>query len=312
MGKDSVMRTQVNPAVSVGLPVYNGEKYLAVAIDSVLAQTFRDFELIIADNASTDRTQEICDAYAKRDSRIRYMRHPANRGASFNYNFVFHEARAHYFKWIAHDDFIAPSFLGACVESLNSDQSAVLAYTHHIDVDENGAVLRTVSRSKGQEDDISTRFWELMEGLYTCEEVFGLIRSSVLCKTPLIADYTDSDRTLLGELSLYGKFREVRQPLFFHRMHAESSVRNFPVFRERAVWFNPNLRGRLILSAWRQFFQMIRAIFRAPIRIVTRLACSWQAIRWFKWRWRWMFKELFMELWDFARRSFGQVIGTKP
>jgi hypothetical protein len=150
-----------------------------------------------------------------------------------------------------------------------------------------------------------------MEGKHTCEEVFGLIRSSVLSKTPLIADYADSDRTLLGELALHGKFGEVSQPLFFHRIHAESSVRRFPVFRKRAVWFNPDLRGRLVLSAWRQFLQMLGAILRAPIGNAARLACYWQAIRWFKWRWRWMLSELLMELWDFLRRPLADGIRNK-
>jgi hypothetical protein len=151
-----------------------------------------------------------------------------------------------------------------------------------------------------------------MENEHTCEEVFGLIRSSVLGKTPLIADYTDSDRTLLGELALHGRFREVPQPLFFHRIHAESSVRRFPVFRTRAVWFNPDLRGRLILSAWRQYIQMLSAILRAPIGTADRLACYWQALRWFKWRWRWMFTELFVELWEFVRRSFADPGSKRP
>jgi hypothetical protein len=142
--------------------------------------------------------------------------------------------------------------------------------------------------------------------------VFGLIRSSVLGRTPLIADYADSDRTLLGELALHGKFAEIAQPLFLHRIHAESSVRRFPVFRTRAVWFNPELRGRLVLSAWRQFFQMLGAILRAPIGNAARLACYWQALRWFKWRWRWMFSELFMELRDFAQRPFGSVRDKRP
>lgn len=288
--------------VSIGLPVYNGQKYLRVAIDSIIAQSFENFELIISDNGSTDATQEICQSYADRDARVRYIRQPENRGAGFNYNFVFHEARGKYFKWLAHDDYLAPDNLKASVEALDANPGAVLAYTYHIDVDENGSEIRTVSRTKGQDDRVSERLWDLMEGSYTCEEVFGLIRCSLLGRTPLIADYTDSDRTLLGELALYGKFAVVREPLFYHRLHAESSVRQNPVFRQRAVWFNPNLRGRLILSAWRQFFQILRAILKAPIGIGDRLSCYWQALRWFKWRWRWMFTELFCELWEYARR----------
>lgn len=289
------------PLVSVGLPVYNGQKYLAVAIESVLAQTFADFELVISDNGSTDETQAICEAYAARDARIRYIRQPQNRGAGFNYNFVFHEARGRYFKWLAHDDWLAPDNLKASVAALDADPDVVLAYTHHIDIDDEGAEIRAVRRAKGQDDEVSKRLWDLMEGGYTCEEVFGLIRSSILRKTPLIANHTDSDRTLLGELVLYGKLAEVREPLFYHRIHAGSSVRQNPVFHQRAAWFDPKLKGRLVLSAWRQFFQMLRAIFAAPLGVRTRAACYWQALRWFKWRWRWMFEQLFGEVWHYVR-----------
>jgi glycosyltransferase involved in cell wall biosynthesis len=302
------MSTHVKPFISVGLPVYNGANYLAVAIESVLAQTFRDLELVISDNASTDETQEICESFARRDSRVRYFRQPVNRGAGFNYNFVFHRSRGRYFRWLAHDDYIAPSCLSACVALLNSDMSLVLAYTHHVDVNELGIAIRTVSRTKGQDDDVSKRFWDLMDGLHTCEEIFGLIRSDTLARSRLIADYTDSDRTLLGELSLYGKFGEVREVLFYHRLHAKSSVKIHPTFRDRAVWFNPNLKGRLVLSAWRQFYEMIAAIRRAPLGRVPKSQCYWQAIRWFKWRWRWMFSELFLEIRDFSRRSFARFV----
>ncbi len=307
MRKKPIVDTQKNPLVSVGLPVFNGEKYLAVAIESVLTQAFQDFELIISDNASTDKTREICEFFAAYDSRVRYFRQPTNRGAGFNYNFVFYQAGGRYFRWLAHDDFIAQDCLSACVEALDTDSLRVLAYTHHIDVDEYGIPIRMVSRTKGQNEKVSMRFWDLMEGLYTCEEVFGLVRSSILCKTSLIKNYSDSDRTLLGELSLYGKFIEIREPLFYHRIHPDSSVRRNPMFRERAVWFDPSLKNRLVLSAWKQFFQMLIGINRAPIGMLNRIQCHWQAIRWFKWRWRWMFSELFLEILDFWRRSFKRM-----
>ena len=65
-----------SPRLSIGLPVYNGERFLAQALECLLAQTFRDFELVISDNASTDRTSEICYAYVQRDPRVRYVRNP--------------------------------------------------------------------------------------------------------------------------------------------------------------------------------------------------------------------------------------------
>ena len=108
------------PKVSIGLPVYNGERYLREALDSILGQTFRDFELIICDNASTDETAAICADYAARDPRIRYHRQTHNIGATANFNHTFELARGAYFKWAAHDDVLAPTWLEKCVASARS------------------------------------------------------------------------------------------------------------------------------------------------------------------------------------------------
>lgn len=94
------------PAVSIGLPVYNGASYIREALDSLLAQTFADFELIISDNASTDATETICRDYAARDRRMRYYRQTDNRGALANFLFVLDQAVAPYFMWAAHDDLL--------------------------------------------------------------------------------------------------------------------------------------------------------------------------------------------------------------
>jgi glycosyltransferase involved in cell wall biosynthesis len=95
------------PLVSVGLPVYNGERYLSRALDSILEQSLSDFELIISDNASSDTTEAICRDYARRDPRIRYVRQRENLGAPRNWNFVVHEARGRYFKWASASDYCA-------------------------------------------------------------------------------------------------------------------------------------------------------------------------------------------------------------
>jgi len=129
------------PRMSIGLPVFNGGRFLKDTVDSVLAQTFDDFELIISDNASTDDTEEIARAYAARDQRVRYFRNEANLGAAKNFNRVFELARGEYFKWTAHDDICAPSFLLRCIEVLDRDPSVTLCYTRQIDIDEQGQIL---------------------------------------------------------------------------------------------------------------------------------------------------------------------------
>src|SRR5512139_3267591 len=116
------------PRVSIGVPVYNGENFLKDALDSLLAQTFKDFEIVIADNVSTDQTEEICRSYAAKDARIRYYRNETNIGAGPNHNRVFELSRGEYFKWVCHDDMCAPEFLERCIEVLDRDPSVVLCH----------------------------------------------------------------------------------------------------------------------------------------------------------------------------------------
>src|SRR5258708_9503485 len=112
--------------IAIGLPVHNGDNYLAAAIDTILAQTYGDFDLVISDNASTDGTEEICQAYAQRDRRIRYIRQPKNVGAAANHNLTVRMTDSPYFKWAAHDDLLAPGFLAASVDVLPPHPTAVL------------------------------------------------------------------------------------------------------------------------------------------------------------------------------------------
>jgi glycosyltransferase involved in cell wall biosynthesis len=133
-----VNRTRPSPRLSIGLPVYNGERLLPQAIECLLAQTFGDFEIVIGDNASTDRTREICQDYVRRDRRIRYVRHEHNLGAVANFNRVFELSPSHLFKWAAHDDLHRETYLESCVKLLDRNPDAILAHTGTAFVDEFG------------------------------------------------------------------------------------------------------------------------------------------------------------------------------
>ena len=131
-----------NPTVSIGLPVFNGERYLAGALNCLLQQDYEDFELIISDNASTDATESICREYAAKDPRIRYSRNATNIGASLNYNRVFGLARGEFFKWASHDDECHPSLVRRCLEVFEqAPASAVLVYSMAEIIDELGRVM---------------------------------------------------------------------------------------------------------------------------------------------------------------------------
>src|SRR3989442_255266 len=147
-------RSSRRPRVSVGMPVYNGERYLAEAVDSLLAQTYEDFELIICDNASTDRTGEIARSYAARDTRVRYARNEKNLGAGGNFRRAVALASGEYFRWAASDDVCAPQSLARCVEVLDQEPAAVLAYPSTRFIDEHG---RVTGRSEEHTSELQSR-----------------------------------------------------------------------------------------------------------------------------------------------------------
>ena len=128
--------------VSIGMPVYNGEKFIREALDSLLAQTFTDFELIISDNASTDSTEAICREYAAKDARIRYIRHSENKGPAANFQFVLDGAVGKYFMWAAADDVWHPTFVAKCCTALENDTSIGFVVTRYTVVSRFNPLLR--------------------------------------------------------------------------------------------------------------------------------------------------------------------------
>ncbi len=136
------MLVNAAPRLSVGLPVLNGEHFIAESLEALLGQSYTNFELIIADNASTDDTGDICRKYAKDDSRIRYHRHPQNIGLAPNHNFVVQEARGELFKWAANDDLYASTLLARCVEALDEYPDVVLAHSWTAKINSAGNVTK--------------------------------------------------------------------------------------------------------------------------------------------------------------------------
>jgi len=279
------MSTLVGPApiprVSVGLPVYNGENFLDEAIRSVLGQTMDSIELIISDNASTDHTEEICRTWSARDERVRYVRNPANRGATANYNAVATLARGEYFKWMAHDDTIAPPFLERCVKMLDARPDVVLAYTTVRDIDFAGESIAVRSTGlRADSDDPVERFRQLIRLHYLCEAVFGVMRRETLIATGLLDTYADCDRVLLAQLGLAGRFVEIDEPFLLHRQHGERSVVRYPSRQKRGAWFSPSAGGRPGFPYTREWIGFAAAIRGARMAPGQRWRCGCALVRW--------------------------------
>jgi glycosyltransferase involved in cell wall biosynthesis len=265
----------------VGLPVYNGESFLKRAVESLLSQTYRDFELIIVDNASTDDTGAICREYAGRDRRVRYWCNARNLGAARNFRRVFELSHGELFMWAAHDDEHEPDFLERCVSVLDSDPGLVLAYTQTRDIDAGGATLGI--RSTGLDTNtarVARRLRALVRTDYPCVPALGVARAAVLRRTRLLQDYADCDRVLLAEIGLVGRIVELPEPLFARREHADRSVRQYRSRQTRSAWFDPSRAGRPSFPYTRQFMGYITAIGRAPISPLERAQCAGVMMEW--------------------------------
>jgi glycosyltransferase involved in cell wall biosynthesis len=298
--------------VSIGMPVFNGERYLPQAIDAVLAQTYADLELVISDNASTDATSEICLEHAARDRRVRYHRNAQNVGAARNFNEVFRLATGRYFKWAAHDDLIEPDYLARTVAVLESDPSVVLCHSWARIVGPGGAQIGTYeldlpgAASPRPQD----RFGALVRTDQWCLEIFGVIRARELARTPRIGRYVSSDTTLRAELGLLGRYHIVPAHLFVSRDHPERSVRALRGHHQRRAWFDPALRGRRCFPHWRILREYGRAVRRVPLGRRQRIACyahlaSWIAVNW---NWAWLLANPLVAV---APRSFELIVQLK-
>jgi glycosyltransferase involved in cell wall biosynthesis len=253
------------PKVTIGIPVYNAERYLGETLNALLGQEYGDFEIVISDNHSTDGTLALCEAHARSDSRIRLFRSEKNFGAVHNYNRVFREARGEYFKWAAADDLCRPSLLSKCVRVLDERADVVLAYPQTEIIDGNGAHLQYYNDMLHLHEDCPVeRFRTAMQRMGLCNAVCGLIRTSVLAKTQLIGKYIGADAMLLLELSLHGKFHEIPEPLFCRRMHAdsysaESSTQGMETFLAAGA------KGAWNHVAWSMMSDYMRVFVAAPL-----------------------------------------------
>jgi glycosyltransferase involved in cell wall biosynthesis len=274
------------PFVSIGIPVYNGGKYLGETLDSLLAQTFRNFEIVVSDNASTDETPQICRSYQAKDRRIRYSRSERNIGAAPNFNRVFELSHAPLFHGGSCDDLYDPLFLERCVDALDRDPDAVLSHTRTRLIDDQGEPLR-VDRERdcyidrygdlvmtrqppdiGEAASAAVRFRDVLWHMGWCLPLSGVIRSEALRSTSLYADYFGADKVLLAELALRGRFHEVGEELFAKRVHPGCT--HYKTTRERAEHESKEGRGIPQVRMLRDYTKMVLA---ADIGIRQRLHC---------------------------------------
>lgn len=258
--------------VSVGMPVYNGERWIEDAISSLLGQTFRRFLLVISDNASTDSTGAICERFAKQDPRVRYHRNPRNVGLFQNYDRVFHLSASKYFKWAASADICKPEFLERCVAVLEARPDVVLAYPRSALFNERVELAQAYEDGMDLQDERpSERLTKLLARMRLNNVMNGVVRSDALRGTALNRAYASSDINIVAELSMRGKFVEVPERLFFRRMsHATATALKSKA--ENMDYFAQGSADIYELYRWRLQAGYFASAWRAPIRLRDKLA----------------------------------------
>lgn len=269
--------------VSIGLPVYNGEKYLQETLGSILCQTFSDFELIISDNGSTDQTQQICEECAARDARIKYYRHPRNLGIAPNYNRVFELSSGEYFKWADYDDLLAPDFISKCVEVLDNNPEVAVCFPKAKIIDEHGAVIQDYDPLPDTSSlEPHVRFGKLiLANDNRVVQASGLMRSNLVKQTVMHGSYPCSDEVFLANIALLGYFYEIPERLFFVRIHPRQSTRGVLASeRARVLFFDSSLRDKVVLVKWLYLKDCLTAIHNAPINSYQQIRSYFHMVRW--------------------------------
>ena len=268
------------PRLSIGLPVYNGDSFLTEAIDALLGQSYKDFELIISDNASTDRTAEICRGYEEQDSRVRYFRQPRNIGMVPNHNFLVGVARGEFFKWASYDDLYARDFLQRCVDALDEHPEAVLAHSWCVLIDMTGNPIQFFRLPEATASPrAADRFRSMLfEG--PADWSYAVVRTSVLRQTPLHASYHGGERTMITELGLHGTLRQIPDWLYFRRDHPNRHISA----RQWCAGRDPRRASRLRHPAIRLYAEYVggyvSAVRRAPLPRAEKRECYGHLARW--------------------------------
>ena len=264
-----------NPLISIGMCVYNEERFISQALDSLLSQTYRNFELIIVDNASEDATGQICQDYQSRDNRIRYFRNAANIGGAGSSKLVLAKSSGKYFMLAGGHDLWHPDYISECLNVLESDPQVVLCYAQVLVIDQNGHHQQLVkkaidTRSLDDFDRCRATIWGLSR-IPICDPIYGLMRTDSLRRAGL-RNVWGPDNLILIELSLNGAIAQVKNPLYYRRMNRNPS-------KDVALWtekylerIDPeNIKKRIVLTYSRMCYEYFKIISRSDFTIPQKM-----------------------------------------
>jgi glycosyltransferase involved in cell wall biosynthesis len=275
------------PLVTIGIPVFNGEEFVEDAVRSAMGQTFRDLEIVISDNASTDSTADILERLAAEDPRIRIFRNATNLGAAPNYNRCFEEGRGTFFKWLAHDDRMKPSFVKAAVDALTDNPRAVLVNATTEYIDEKGVCFSSydseLRRASG--DDAVERFAAMVIRSHSCVDFFGLARRDRMEGSLLHGPFHGADRAYLAQMALRGPLLQIRDPLIEMREHSRRYTRMKQKLRDRESWHDARAKRGWHLPTVRLYREYLAMVAAEDLSRAERLRCYTVLARWWVANW---------------------------
>lgn len=276
-------REDCKPVVSFGVPVRNGEKYLPRLFDSLLAQDFQNFEVIIGDNLSDDRTEDICREYARRDARIKYFKHPENLGQAGNFNRVFELSQGKYFRWIGDDDWLEPEYTRKCVEFLEHHPDFIAVTTEQDHVFDDGSVY--YKEFKGERVDSPHAYirfrrmmWFMTADYGFIDPIYTLYRRDAMLQTHGMQLMPAQDQVLAVELSLVGRFGHIPECLAHRRRHLYDPV----VWDELLKHYEPNYYNQVNKSNIKALIAMWGFVQDSSLSIAQKFFCAFPILRYFR------------------------------
>ncbi|MCX7734873.1 MAG: glycosyltransferase [bacterium] len=278
-----------SPLVSIGMPTYNGARFIRQTLDYLLAQDYKNFELIVSDNASEDETQQIVLDYAKKDKRIKYYRNDVNLGMAENFKRVFELSSGKYFMWASDHDLHHPTFISRCVEILEKNPNVVLVYSKSIYIDHEGKELGPIYLNQ-----MDTRglpeVQRFLHVLWNTDffAVYGLIRRQALERTKIIRKVWSPDYVLLLELSLIGEFMRIPDILFYPRKNRpDENEFNSKIMRVRALGIEEHfsdiykITPQTLMGQTRN--EIIKVILSShKLNVVNKIFLVFQVLHYFK------------------------------
>jgi glycosyltransferase involved in cell wall biosynthesis len=285
-----------SPVVSIGLPVYNGNPHIVNALNSLLNQTFKDFELIISDNGSLDDTWNICQQYAEKDTRIRLYRNTVTVGVGDNFLRVLNLARGDFFMWAAHDDEWHLEFIEKCLAALYNNPTASLCYcqseiVNHVS---NTKTIDAICNNNSSIDAKQKVYNQLIANCPPPNAIYGLFRREKLINSSRSGFYVyGGDRVILLRTVLSGEVIALNETLRTYNHYYAKRISTSNAYIRHTMQSingsNPFVDllwkyklGEIFLIwywYWELFFALMNAVWQASAPLFTKLESSYLVLR---------------------------------